>query len=87
MQRVCISAIREIANMAGSETTQNKVQDEAAAKGAVEDDGRQQNSGGPTSGASLGGQMGHRDQDDLLKDSDTDFPEPDAKEEHSGEAP
>jgi hypothetical protein len=31
------------------------------------------------------GQLGHRDQDPLLKSSDTDFPEPGGSPEHSGE--
>jgi len=30
-------------------------------------------------------QLGHRDQDPLLKDADTDFPEPGENPEHSGE--
>jgi len=50
--------------------------DEAALKGATEDSTENQNS--------MAGQLGHRDQDDLLKDNDTDFPEPDAKAEHTG---
>jgi len=29
--------------------------------------------------------LGHRDQDEMLKAADTDFPEPDAEAEHSGE--
>jgi hypothetical protein len=33
----------------------------------------------------LQGQIGHRDEDELLKDSDTDFPEPGNSPEHSGE--
>ena len=33
----------------------------------------------------LHGQLGHRDQDEMLKDSDSDFPEPGSNEEHSGE--
>ena len=49
--------------------------DEAASKGAVEDDR-------PTQ-SPLAGQLGHRDQDEELKDNDTDFPEPDAEAEHS----
>ena len=53
--------------------------DEATQKSAVEDDGRNRK---PVS--SLTGQLGHRDQNKLLKDNDTDFPEPDAKAEHSG---
>jgi hypothetical protein len=31
------------------------------------------------------GQLGHRDQDPLLKSADTDFPEPGGSPEHSGE--
>lgn len=30
-------------------------------------------------------QLGHRDQDPILKDADTDFPEPGENPEHSGE--
>lgn len=30
-------------------------------------------------------QLGHRDQDAMLKDADTDFPEPGENPEHSGE--
>ena len=33
----------------------------------------------------LQGQLGHRDEDEMLKDSDTDFPEPGPNPEHSGE--
>jgi|HubBroStandDraft_3_1064219.scaffolds.fasta_scaffold596546_2 hypothetical protein len=33
----------------------------------------------------LSEQIGHRDQDAMLKDADTDFPEPGASPEHSGE--
>ncbi len=33
----------------------------------------------------LSEQLGHRDQDPLLKAADTDFPEPGASPEHSGE--
>lgn len=33
----------------------------------------------------LNGQLGHRDQDPMLKDADTDFPEPGESPEHSGE--
>jgi hypothetical protein len=31
-------------------------------------------------------QLGHRDQDPMLKDADTDFPEPGENPEHTGEA-
>jgi hypothetical protein len=34
---------------------------------------------------SLGGQLGHRDQDPMLKSADSDFPEPGENEEHTGE--
>ena len=51
--------------------------DEDVSKGAVEN--------GERSNESMEGQLGHRDEDPMLKDSDTDFPEPDALEEHTGE--
>ena len=35
--------------------------------------------------AGLQGQLGHRDQDSMLKDSDSDFPEPGQNPEHTGE--
>jgi len=31
------------------------------------------------------GQLGHRDQDSMLKSADTDFPEPGESPEHTGE--
>jgi hypothetical protein len=65
--------------MTDSVVKQNALPDEAAGKGAVEDDGKKGGQGG-----SLSGQLGHRDQEDLLKDNDTDFPEPDAQAEHTG---
>jgi len=54
--------------------------DQDAAKGAKELDG-------PTMGENLGlrGQLGHRDQEPMLKDADSDFPEPGLSPEHSGE--
>jgi hypothetical protein len=33
----------------------------------------------------LNGQLGHRDQDPMLKDADSDFPEPGLSPEHTGE--
>lgn len=53
--------------------------DEDFSKGAVESE---HNEDGNTS---LSGQLGHRDQDPLLKSSDSDFPEPGGNPEHSGE--
>ena len=48
------------------------------AKGATEGEERDKDSN-----AGLAGQLGHRDQDPLLKDADTDFPEPGGSPEHS----
>lgn len=56
--------------------------DESMHKGAVEDE--TPHSDTDRSNNSMAGQLGHRDQDESLKDYDTDFPEPDAKAEHSG---
>ncbi len=55
--------------------------DQDRGKGAVEQDGPQQQPGN----TSMQGQLGHRDQNPMLKSSDTDFPEPNAGPEHSGE--
>ena len=49
-------------------------------KGAVEDD-----QPSDENNTSLRGQLGHRNQDEMLKDNDTDFPEPGGNPEHSGE--
>lgn len=57
--------------------------DEDASLGAVENDPADVES--TPSQSSLSGQLGHRDQDPMLKDADSDFPEPDAAEEHTGE--
>ena len=54
--------------------------DQDCGKGAVEQD--RTNQGGNTS---MQGQLGHRDQDPMLKSADTDFPEPGENPEHSGE--
>jgi len=55
--------------------------DQDRGKGAVEQDRPQE----PPGNTSMQGQLGHRDQNALLKSSDTDFPEPGAGPEHSGE--
>jgi hypothetical protein len=55
--------------------------DQDRGKGALEQDEPQQ-----SGNTSLRGQLGHRDQDPLLKSSDTDFPEPGENPEHTGEA-
>jgi hypothetical protein len=54
--------------------------DEFENKGAVEQDKPRQ-----STNTSLSDQLGHRDQDPLLKDSDTDFPEGGDRPEHTGE--
>ncbi|HEV2577350.1 MAG TPA: hypothetical protein VGU25_09070 [Acidobacteriaceae bacterium] len=61
-----------------------KTPDEDMHKGAVEDDSVQDNLK-RRSHNSMAGQLGHRDQDEMLKDNDTDYPEPNAEAEHSGE--
>lgn len=54
--------------------------DQDAAKGAIETENHE------TAGnIGLQEQLGHRDQDPMLKDADTDFPEPGENPEHSGE--
>jgi hypothetical protein len=67
--------------MANSATTHP---DEAIGKGAVEDDAVYPDDQSRPPHGSLSGQLGHRDQDEMLKDADTDFPEPDAEAEHTG---
>ena len=54
--------------------------DQDCGKGAVEQDAP----GQPTN-TSMQGQLGHRTSDPLVKDNDSDFPEPGGNEEHSGE--
>ncbi|MBI2678834.1 MAG: hypothetical protein HYX28_08635 [Candidatus Koribacter versatilis] len=49
-------------------------------KGAMEDETRDEK---PMT--SMAGQLGHRDQDPLLKSNDTDFPEPGESPEHNGQ--
>jgi hypothetical protein len=56
------------------------LKDQDRGKGAVEQDEPSQ-----PSNTSLQGQLGHRDQDPLLKSADTDFPDPGENPEHSGE--
>ena len=54
--------------------------DEFEGKGAVEQD-----QPGEKTNVSLTGQLGHRDQNALIKDNDSDFPEEGNSPEHSGE--
>ena len=50
-------------------------------KGAVESDAPDQHGN-----SSLNGQLGHRTEDEMIKSSDTDLPEPGENPEHSGES-
>jgi hypothetical protein len=54
--------------------------DQDAGKGAVEQDGP-----GRLTNTSMQGQLPHRTEDPLVKDNDSDFPEPGNNEEHTGE--
>ncbi len=59
-------------------STKISANDPDGAKGATE--GEEHNHDG---NAGLSGQLGHRDQDPILKDADSDFPEPGGNPEHS----
>ena len=61
-------------------TTNQNAHDEAAGKGAVEQDRPDQKTN-----VSATGQTGHRNQDSQLETDTTDFPEPGENEEHTGE--
>jgi hypothetical protein len=50
------------------------------AKGATEGEERDHDAN-----AGLAAQLGHRDQNPLIKEGDTDFPEPGGSPEHTGE--
>ena len=54
--------------------------DQDASKGATEETDHT-----VPGNAGLEGQLGHRDQDPLVKGADSDFPEPGGSPEHSGE--
>ena len=54
--------------------------DQDRLKGALEQEEK-----GQHGNTSMRGQLGHRDQDPMLKAADTDFPEPGASPEHTGE--
>jgi hypothetical protein len=62
-----------------NDNRQNNDQDRG--KGAVEQDDSSH-----FGNTSMQGQIGHRDQDPMLKSADTDFPEPGENAEHTGEA-
>ena len=56
-----------------------RTRDNDLTKGALEQEDLLQHGNG-----SLRGQLGHRNQDDMIKESDSDFPEPGGNPEHSG---
>jgi len=58
----------------------NSTHDQDTAKGATEGEDRK-----VAGNIGLQEQLGHRDQDPMLKDADSDFPEPGQNPEHSGE--
>jgi hypothetical protein len=78
-------AIKPFIRRKGDLMTDTTRPDEGLRKGAVEDDAPVPDNERRPEHGSLSGQLGHRDQDDLLKNADTDFPEPDAEGEHTGE--
>ena len=53
--------------------------DQDRSKGAVEEESSSSHAN------EMQSQLGHRDQDPMLKSADTDFPEPGGSPEHSGE--
>ena len=59
--------------------------DADAQKGAVEDNSQPQNGNAPKSLESMAGQLGHRNQDEMISGNDSDFPEPGSSPEHSGQ--
>ena len=58
----------------------HKEPDQDLMKGAIETEDPQAK-GNP----GMQGQLGHRDQDPMIKDADSDFPEPGMSPEHTGE--
>ena len=56
------------------------IKDQDRFKGALEKEDPTQEGN-----SSMHGQLGHRDQDPMLKAADTDFPEPGESPEHTGE--
>jgi hypothetical protein len=58
----------------------NNPYDQDAGKGATETDDQT-----PSGNIGMQEQLGHRDQDPIIKGADSDFPEPGENPEHSGE--
>ena len=66
--------------MTEKKNAEHTEKDQDMGKGAVE-----QNDSSQHGNTSPQGQLGHRGQPPLVKESDTDFPEPGGNPEHSGE--
>src|ERR1700684_2086056 len=66
-----------------TDVPENTSSDSWTNQGAVEANATRPNAKPDPQNSSLAGQLGHRDQDEMLKDNDTDYPEPDAEAEHS----
>lgn len=58
----------------------DQTRDQDAGKGATEVEDQKE-----SGNVGMQEQIGHRDQDPMLKDADSDFPEPGQSPEHSGE--
>lgn len=54
-------------------------------KGAVEDDSPHLRDDHPVPHGSMTGQLGHRNADEMINGSDSDYPEPGSSPEHSGQ--
>jgi hypothetical protein len=67
-------------NRPGHDVQGHDAEDQDSAKGATEIDAPV-----PPGNIGMQEQLGHRDQDPMLKDADSDFPEPGQSPEHSGE--
>jgi hypothetical protein len=66
--------------MSNGKNAEHKEKDQDCGKGAVE-----ANEPDQSGNTSLSGQLGHRGEPALVKESDSDFPEPGQNPEHSGE--
>lgn len=54
-------------------------------KGAIEDDSPHLSGEGAAANGSMTGQLGHRNAEEMINGSDSDYPEPGSSPEHSGQ--
>jgi hypothetical protein len=66
-------------------TTRSHHNDNDLRKGAVEEETPSDPAKRPPADNRLGGQLSHRESDDLIKEADSDFPEPGSNPEHTGQ--